>query len=62
MPRVRQAILVLLVVLVVAYRALQFVALTGQIQWGYDFSAYWAAAGHLLAGEPIYSAAQLAGD
>src|SRR5207249_4847417 len=30
-------------------------------QWGYDFSAYWLAARHLLAGQPIYTAAQLAG-
>lgn len=60
-PRVRLAILVLLLVVVLAFRALQFVALTGQIQWGYDFSAYWSAANHLLAGEPIYTAAQLAG-
>jgi hypothetical protein len=60
-PRVRLAILVLLLVVALAYRALQFVLLTGQIQWGYDFSAYWSAASHLLAGEPLYSAAQLAG-
>lgn len=60
-PRVRLAILVLLALVVLAYRAVQFVALTGQIQWGYDFSAYWAAAGHLLAGGSIYSPAQLAG-
>ena len=60
-PRVRLAILVLLLAVVLAFRALQFVVLTGQIQWGYDFSAYWSAARHLLAGEPIYTAAQLAG-
>jgi hypothetical protein len=60
-PRVRLAILILLLVVVLAFRALQFVVLTGQIQWGYDFSAYWSAANHLLAGGPIYTAAQLAG-
>jgi len=50
---------VLLVVLIL--RALQFVVLTRQIQWGYDFSFYWTAARHLLDGLPIYSATQLAG-
>lgn len=60
-PAVQQAIVTLLVLVVLAFRALQFVALTRQIQWGYDFSYYWRAALHLLHGEPIYSAAQLAG-
>ena len=43
-----------------AFRARQFVLFTRQIQWGYDFSAYWTAAGHLLDGQPIYQAQQLA--
>lgn len=60
-PRVRLTVLILLVALALVFRILQFVALTREIQWGYDFSAYWSAAGHLLAGEPLYSAAQLAG-
>lgn len=60
-PGMRVAILVLLVVVALAWRALQFAALTAQIQWGYDFSAYWAAANHLLNGEPLYAASQLAG-
>lgn len=60
-PRVRLAILILLAVVVMAYRVLQLAALTSQIQWGYDFSAYWAAAGHLLAGASIYTPEQLAG-
>ena len=51
----------LLALVVVAYRAVQFVVLTGRIQWGYDFSAYWAGANRLLAGLSPYSAAQLAG-
>jgi alpha-1,2-mannosyltransferase len=51
----------LLAVLALAFRAIQFAALTSQIQWGYDFSFYWTAALHLLHSEPIYSAAQLAG-
>jgi alpha-1,2-mannosyltransferase len=44
-----------------ALRAVQFAALTNEIQWGYDFSFYWTAARNLIEGEPIYSAAQLAG-
>jgi hypothetical protein len=51
----------MLSVLVVGFRAIQFASLTSQVQWGYDFSFYWTAALHLLHGEPIYSAAQLAG-
>ena len=54
-PRVRLTVLVILAIVVLAFRAIQFATLTTQIQWGYDFSAYWAAAGHLLAGEPIYA-------
>lgn len=60
-PRVRLAVLIVILAIVLGFRAVQFAALTGQVQWGYDFSWYWAAAGHLLHGEPIYSAAQLAG-
>lgn len=60
-PGVRASIVILLAVVVLAYRALQFVALTREIQWGYDFSAYWAAAGRLLDGLSPYAAAQLAG-
>jgi hypothetical protein len=60
-PRVQLAVLALLAVLVVGFRALQFAALTTQIQWGYDFSFYWTAALRLLEGEPIYTAQQLAG-
>ena len=47
--------------IVILFRALQFAAWTGQTQWGYDFSAYWAAAGHLINGESPYQAHQLAG-
>lgn len=50
---------VLLVVL--ALRAIQFAALTTEIQWGYDFSAYWAAAHRLIDGFSPYTAEQLAG-
>jgi alpha-1,2-mannosyltransferase len=54
-------VLSVLAALVLAVRALQFAVLTTQIQWGYDFSFYWTAASNLLHGQPIYSAAQLAG-
>lgn len=60
-PRVRLVVVVLALAVVLVYRLGQFVFWTGQIQWGYDFSFYWVAAQHLLHGEPIYSATQLAG-
>ena len=60
-PRVQVAVLSLLAVIVILFRAVQFAAWTGQIQWGYDFSAYWAAAGHLIHGESPYLPHQLAG-
>ena len=60
-PSVQLVVLALLAVLALAFRALQFAAWTGAEQWGYDFTWYWTAASNLLHGEPIYSAAQLAG-
>ena len=48
--------------LVLAYRAYQVLGWSAAPQWGYDFSAYWLAGRHLLNGEPIYTAAQLAGE
>jgi hypothetical protein len=60
-PGVRASIVVLLALIAVAYRAVQFATLTRQVQWGYDFSAYWAAAGRLLDGLSPYAAAQMAG-
>ncbi len=60
-PRVRFAVLAVLAAIALAFRALQFTLLTLEIQWGYDFSFYWTAALHLLHGESIYSATQLAG-
>jgi hypothetical protein len=56
----RIAILAVLAI-VLAVRLGQFVVYSTQIQWGYDFSAYWAAAANVLTGNPIYSAEQLAG-
>lgn len=53
--------LAVLAIAVLVFRAIQFALLTRADQWGYDFSFYWTAGAHLLNGEPIYSAAQLAG-
>ncbi len=47
--------------MVLAFRALQFAGLTHEIQFGYDFSAYWFAGGSLLFGLSPYTAEQLAG-
>ena len=58
---VQLAALGILSLVVLAFRALQFTFLTTQVQWGYDFSAYWAAAGRVLAGMSPYQAHQLAG-
>jgi Glycosyltransferase family 87 len=60
-PSVRRVALAVLLGVVLVYRLGQFLYWTGQIQWGYDFSAYWAAGGHLLHGQPIYDPTQLAG-
>ena len=60
-PRVRRSIFVLVLAIVLVFRLLQFAVFTTQIQWGYDFSAYWQAGRHLLDGLPIYAADQLAG-
>ncbi|MBI2781883.1 MAG: DUF2029 domain-containing protein [Chloroflexi bacterium] len=60
-PGVQRATAALLAIVVLVFRLVQFATFSRQIQWGYDFSAYWSAANHLLAGEPLYSAAQLAG-
>jgi len=59
--RVQVAILATLTVVVLALRVVQLAIWTQAPQWGYDFSFYWTAASHLLHGEPIYSATQLAG-
>jgi alpha-1,2-mannosyltransferase len=58
---VQIAALAVVAVLVLAFRALQFALLTHQIQWGYDFSAYWAAGASVLHGASPYQAHQLAG-
>lgn len=60
-PRVQRTVLALVALIVVVYRVIEFLYLTTLPQWGYDLSFYWSAARHLLDGEAIYSAAQLAG-
>jgi alpha-1,2-mannosyltransferase len=60
-PSVQRTVLALLGAIVLMFRAAQFTALTRQIQWGYDFSAYWVAARLLLSHIAPYSPAQLAG-
>jgi Glycosyltransferase family 87 len=59
--RVRLVVLLVFLAIVLVFRLGQFVYWTGQIQWGYDFSAYWTAADHLLHGQPLYLPDQLAG-
>ncbi|MCI0584780.1 MAG: DUF2029 domain-containing protein [Chloroflexi bacterium] len=60
-PRLQRLILILIAAILVGFRLLQFIALTAQVQWGYDFGYYWRAGQALVAGLPIYSAEQLAG-
>jgi len=60
-PRVQRVALTLVLALVLLFRVGQLAFFTTQIQWGYDFSAYWQAGAHLLAGEPIYAPDQLSG-
>jgi hypothetical protein len=50
-----------LLVVAVAYRLIQLSSLVNGPQWGYDFSAYWAAARSLLDHGPLYRPEQLAG-
>jgi alpha-1,2-mannosyltransferase len=60
-PRFIRLTIGILIAIVLAYRAVQVISWLSAPQWGYDFSAYWLAARHLLDGQPIYTAAQLAG-
>jgi glycosyl transferase family 87 len=60
-PQTQRLVVVLILAVVLLARLAQFLYWTGQIQWGYDFSFYWTAGAHLLHGESIYSAQQLAG-
>jgi alpha-1,2-mannosyltransferase len=60
-PRVQLAALLTVLAILLLVRAGEFLAYSGQIQWGYDFSAYWRAGERVLAGEPVYAAFQVAG-
>ncbi len=60
-PAFQRLLLVLLAIILVAFRLTQFAVFTTQIQWGYDFSAYWAAGWQLLHGFSIYTTDQLRG-
>ncbi len=60
-PAFQRTVLVVLAVVLVAFRLTQFLVWSTRIQWGYDFSAYWTAASNLLNGLPIYIADQLTG-
>jgi hypothetical protein len=58
-PSVQRVAVTLVLVLVLAFRLVQFAIFTTQIQWGYDFSAYWLAGLQLLQGDQIYTPDQL---
>jgi len=60
-PRTQRLVLLLVLAVVLLARVAQFINWTGQPQWGYDFSAYWTAADHLLHGQSLYLPYQLAG-
>jgi hypothetical protein len=60
-PRTQRLVVVVILAVVLLARLAQFAYWTGQLQWGYDFSAYWTAADHLLHGQSIYLPDQLAG-
>lgn len=60
-PKVQRVALTVAAAVVLLFRLSQFLYWTGQIQWGYDFSAYWAAAARLMRGLSPYERFQLAG-
>jgi hypothetical protein len=60
-PAFRRIVIVMLLAIIGLFRALQLWMLSYDRLWAFDFSYYWTAAGHLLRGEPLYSATQLAG-
>ena len=60
-PRFVRLAIAFILLIALTYRAYQFVVLLASPQWGYDFSAYWLAARHLIHGEAIYTPLQLAG-
>jgi len=60
-PRMQLAALVVVGAIVMTFRLLQFVALTSEGHWGFDFAAYWLAGSHVAAGQSPYSLDQLSG-
>ena len=58
--RVQRLALLIVIAFALVYRVVQL-PFGREDLLGYDFENYWVAARHLLAGEPVYSAAQLAG-
>ncbi len=59
--RVRRIGLAVVLGAVLLFRLYQFLRFSGVIQWGFDFSFYWRAGRHVLAGESVYAPFQLAG-
>ena len=60
-PRFVRVATATVLLIALGYRVNQYVYFLSQPQWGYDFSAYWLAGRHVLAGQALYTAAQLAG-
>jgi hypothetical protein len=60
-PSVQRVAVTLVLAVALSFRLIQFAVFTTQIQWGYDFSAYWLAGSHLGSGLPIYVPDQLDG-
>lgn len=60
-PRFRMAAAAAVLAIILVFRAAQLLAYSTQAPWGHDFSAYWMAGRHVLAGEPLYAGFQLAG-
>src|SRR5688500_17193439 len=60
-PRPQIRLVALLIGIVLCARIYQFYVSSAADWWGYDFSAYWLAARHVLDGLPVYSAQQLSG-
>jgi len=60
-PRVQRAALATILVVFAVVRTAQFLTWSTQVQWGYDFSAYWQAGRHVAEGLPIYAQFQLDG-
>jgi hypothetical protein len=60
-PAFRRIVIVTLLAIVGTFRVVQLWILSNDRLWAFDFSYYWTAAGNLVHGAPLYSAAQLSG-